>query len=1131
MLKVNCLIKNTAAVQHIKDAIEILVGERMQSSGIATFPEIYNDLRREGLEVDAESAGAIYNGLYGGISDSGLSTTDEVTEFAGKDFEKQLNSIVEGIQQVEQEAKKEEIGSLSPEKHAVNSISKLFAADTFGTTPKIKSVMKQMQDLVTKSATALLPVSAKQSKGLSESLDSFFDVESNQFKTLNGQLNTLRTLTNEVKKQVENYVDQAALKLSDEEAENLREQWNNYTEAFINSTYDIVLNKGNQNSLVNEALKQIQIDGTHIVDVNGNVKWGALIEYGNPDTITEKVKELFKNGFKDKDGAVASYSPQKAERIGEYFQRIYKSKLEDAKQRALNNDRVKNKSAKNIVSDFIKDRGFFNLVKDKEGNLMLTQTDWNNAINYIKRQVNISEVGKDKLGETIRGLDLVADKLQTWLNAQKNTDGTPKFTPQQKQIITNEFVDTVIAKLDVGTNEAVDLDRLIALNNLNNGISFDNETQQAVNKIVGVSGLDQKALDELRRLAQLAQTVSNGNNVTGSTNPNPSINRGAYAYTALAEIDRKIKEVLREYKVDKSGQQRVVKYLSDLMGGGTVSLLINPNNAIENVTTQVATNIGESFNLLFTNPKLFWKTFGKLQGDFWTQWLNYAQGGASNEITNESDLSADLQSSERLRGRGLLNEFNGKGFSGFMKGLGSAIAKTPAYAVSLFSRTFMNSFDAATTTSLMRKRMIQTVYNSLLNQGNDAKQALDLMDKAYNIPTGIKDEIEAENDRIGTVLKQAGFPVNKVMMAQNARDLRLSLYEDILQGQALMSKASLKQGTEITKALIESSQTQAKALGGKKQLPAKDPLSLVVYGIANGILTPQKGLYAASRKAEERGELGKAARLQMAGSIYQNFLGKFVGGVANFMNLALTATPLGFITGTALRVQRNNYLKENSGASDVFNANPEQVKRYAELHGLMRSVYTRAIMGSSLMAAFITKALMQAEPDDEDKEWLANLMKTKTGRRFIQKHLPLGLAMATPALYGNGKDNQLDMVLDMLDTYTGQDFDSYKNLRSSLNKAKSDDEKEEVWAKFMGNLWTTYNINQVEQIEKLKDVIHSAYDTGEIKTVQQNESISKQIYKSVDGIMDGFLINGAIDGLGRAMNPDERFNRFSKQDW
>lgn len=1127
MLKLNCLIKNTVAVQHIKDAIEMIVGERMETSGIATFPEVFNDLRRNGLEVDAESAGHIYDALYGGIDDKGLSTTEEVESFAGKDYERQLNSIVDDVNGEAKSEKLEQIGMQSPEKHAVTSIAKLFQTATFGATPKVQSVMRQMQDLVTKAATSLLPKTDKPgSKGLTETLDNFFDVESNQFKTLNGQLNTLRTLHNAVKKEVANYVDQAAVKLSDEDADLLREQWDTYTEAFMNSAYDIVLNKGNQNSLVNESLKQIQIDGVHIVDINGNVKWSALIEYGNPDSIGEKVKQLFREGFKNPDGTITTYSPQKAERIGDYFQRLYEKKLNDAKQRTLQNNRAKNKSAKNIVSDFIKDRGFFNLVKDKEGKLLLTQTDWDNAIKYIKNQIDRSEVGKDKLGEEIRGLDLVQNKLRTWLNAQTKPDGSPKFTEAQKNMIENEFVETVIAKLDTATNAPVPLDRLIALNNINGGNSFNEETQQALNKVVGLSGINQAVLTKIQQLAQLAQNVMNGNNVTGSTNPNPGINRAAYAYTALTEIDRKIKEVLREYKIDNSGQQRIVKYLSDTMGGGTVSLLLNPNNIIENVFTQFATNIAESVNLMFTNPKLFFKTFGKLQGDFWTQWVNYAQGGASNEITNESDLSADLQSSERLRVRGLINEFDG----GFLKGLGSAIAKTPAYVVSILSRTIMNSFDAATTTSLMRKRMIQTTYSSLINQGNSPDQVLALMDKAYDIPANIKAEIEAENNRIGALLKNAGFPVNTPMMNQNARDMRLSLYEDILQGQALMSKASLKQATEVTKALIESSQSQAKALGGKKQLPVNDILSLVIYNTANAILAPQKALYSASRKSEEMGKLDRAARLQLAGSIYQNFIGKFVGGVANFMNLGLTATPLGFITAFQLKSQAKQYEKHNPGSSDIFNANPEDVKRYAEFNGLMKSVVTRATMGSIAMAAFIAKGLAEGH-DEDDEEWFSNLMETKSGRRFIQKHLPMGIAMSASAIYGNGKDNNLDMVFNMLDTYTGKDFDTYKNLRTSLKYAKTEDDRKEVWGKFWGNLWTTYNVNQPEQIIKLRDVFQSAYDKDKIKTVQENEQIAKEIYTNIDGIVDGFLVNGAIDAFRRGLDPEKNVNRFTKQDW
>jgi hypothetical protein len=244
----------------------------------------------------------------------------------------------------------------------------------------------------------------------------------------------------------------------------------------------------------------------------------------------------------------------------------------------------------------------------------------------------------------------------------------------------------------------------------------------------------------------------------------------------------------------------------------------------------------------------------------------------------------------------------------------------------------------------------------------------------------------------------------------------------------------------------------------------------------------------------------------------------------------MTATPLGFITARSLYRQRNNYLKDNPDSNDIFNANPEDVKRFAEFNGLLKSIMTRAIMGSKVMSAFIIKGLTEGH-DDDDEEWLSNLMKTKSGRRFIQKHLPMGVAMATAATSNDKKGNTLDMILNMFDTYTGKDFDTYKNLRTSLNYAKTDEERNEVWGKFLGNLWTTYNINQVEQITKLKDVFQSAYDSDKIKTVEENEKIAKEVYKNVDGIVDGFLINGAINALQRATNPDENFNRFTKKDW
>jgi len=586
MLGLNCLIKNTPAVQHIKDAIEMMVGEYIDASGKAPFSEIYNNLRKAGVEIDAESAGAVYDSLYGDLNEEGLSTTEEIEEFTGKNFNRQLNSIVDDILGETDVKEGKELGFDSPEKHAVNKISKLFQSENYATAPKVDSVIKQMQDFVTKAATSLLPKSTKVPVGVSQALDSFFNLESNEFKTLNGQTNTLKSLHDAVKEQVKNYVDQVAVKISDEEAATLREQWESYTKSFIDSAYDIVLNKSNQNNLVNQALQQIEVDGVNIVDVNGNVKWSALIEFGNPDTISQKVKGLFKTGFKDKNGNVVKYSNEQAERIGDYFQRIYENKLKDAKERTTGNNRVRNMSAKNIISDFIKDRGFFNQVKDKNGKLLLQQADWENAIKGIKK--SLEGLNVDKVGDKeIRGLDLVQNKLMEYLDSQINKEtNQPKFTESQKKIIIDEFVKTALAKLVPATSEPSSLERLIALDKLNESKAFNVETQQALNKVVGVGQISASVLKEIQTLSQLAHSVLNDGIVTGLTSSDPSVNRAAYAFTAFVEIDRKIKEILRKHKIDESAWQKSVKYMSDILGGGTVSLLLNPNNIIENVCRQ-----------------------------------------------------------------------------------------------------------------------------------------------------------------------------------------------------------------------------------------------------------------------------------------------------------------------------------------------------------------------------------------------------------------------------------------------------------------------------------------------------------------------------------------------------------------
>lgn len=1124
MLKLNCLIKNTDAVDHIRDAIQIMVGAKIESGNSATFPGIYSSLRKAGLEIDAESAGHIYSNLYGGLNDEALSSDDEVAAFAGKDLDAQLTAIVDDILGTGAAPEMQKLGNVSPEVHGAIAISKLFQAETYGVSKPLSSIMKEMQDLVKKAAVSLLPKNTtKVAASFTQSLSSFFDLESNQFKTLSGQANTLETLYEALKKEVKNHVDGIAQNLQQEDADLLREQWDKYTQAFVNSSYDIILNKSNQNNLLNESLKQVKVDGVNIIDINGNVKWSALIEFDDADTITKNVKELFKNGITEKDGTVTKYSDKEAERIGDYFKRLYDKKLAAAKFKALNNSRVNNKSAQNIVADFLKDRGFLNLVKDKNGELLLDAADWQGMIRYLKATINTSNKGKDVLGKEIRGLDLVQNKLHQFLSKPR-ADGSV-FSPQQIKLIEDHFVNSVLAKLEPGSVDVTSIQRLIALDNLNQGKAFQEETQQAVNKVVGVSGLSQAVLNQLQFLTQLARNIVNGAAITGS--PTSDINLGQYAFTNLVEIDRKIKEVLHQLKIDKSGQQRAAKYTSDLLGTAIQTLLINPNNLIENPITQTGTNIAESVALFALSPTLFARSFKDIQANYGSQLINYAGGGASNDLANETDLNSDLQASERLRVRSIINEVKGKDLRGTILGVLSIASKSPQYAVHIFQRVFANSFDAATAVSLLRKKMLSSVFNSLIKQGNTREEVLKMMDAAYNIDPAVIQKIEVESRRQEALMRDAGFPVNAAMIRQNKFDMKMSVYEGILRGEAARTGHTIRQATEATKTLIEASNSMGKMLGGKRRSLSTDWLTTGILGLAHGILIPQQHFFKRHKELELEGKLDKAARQQVFGAIYQSAIGKFVGSVANFTNLAISATPLGLWAAFNLRGQRNDVAEK--GGADIFGADPDLLKKYTELHGMMRSAFVRTLMGTAAMAGFILKAY-KPKPEDDDEEvqeddnWISRLMKTKTGQRFLQKHFPLVISMLAPALYKGApkdKDHFIDRVFKMIDVYTGTDFNTFTSLKKGLDFAKTDEDRDEVWAKFVSSLTPGFNVNQGEQIIKFQDAVSSMFDKKNIRKVQNDEEITKRVYKSVEGVMEAFWLNGVFEAITR---PD--YNRY-----
>jgi hypothetical protein len=190
----------------------------------------------------------------------------------------------------------------------------------------------------------------------------------------------------------------------------------------------------------------------------------------------------------------------------------------------------------------------------------------------------------------------------------------------------------------------------------------------------------------------------------------------------------------------------------------------------------------------------------------------------------------------------------------------------------------------------------------------------------------------------------------------------------------------------------------------------------------------------------------------------------------------------------------------------------------------MRSAFTRTIVGSAVMAGFILSAMAKGDDDDEEEVegFIANLMKSRSGRALMQKFLPVAVAMLAPFLYEDEKGRKgLANVIEMLVNYLGTEAGSWGTFLRNIKKAKTEEDYNKTLGALAGGTLPTYNVNQAEQIQKFVDVMKSAMDSKKLEDVENDEEITRDIYRETEGFIDNLFRSGIIDAVTR---PD--FNRY-----
>ena len=350
-LGINCLIKNTQLHQIVKDAVNTLGDMYVAAGSIPTVKDIWKELRANGIEVDVSTVGYIYSTELSTKSNE-FYQVDEVEEQSSSAFAKAINKIMN------RQGTLLTIGEESPVEMVANSLSKLY--NSLFQVQNIKSVQRDLQDVLLKGMKRMLPSNStvQKSQNFDEVVNEALVNKSKGILDINGNLNSLKEMHSELKKELERYVKEIEKSDSFEAA-----KFRDYVNEIMNSSYQLMLSKTEASDVVIDALKSF--DERFVKEVNATDKNGNKIkrEIPNWNQITKQVKSvtdienMVEAVFKSKTDAAGNriYSDEDVDIIktslSKEFQTVFQKNIVERASNVLNN-KLKEKPSKNQREQF-----------------------------------------------------------------------------------------------------------------------------------------------------------------------------------------------------------------------------------------------------------------------------------------------------------------------------------------------------------------------------------------------------------------------------------------------------------------------------------------------------------------------------------------------------------------------------------------------------------------------------------------------------------------------------------------------------------------------------------------------------------------------------------------------------------
>ena len=142
----DCLLKNTEYIENVKKYMNYVAADILANEGDPSFKNVYKALLKDGVELGARDAGAIYNDMF--ANKKGFTPIEEVNKESAKHFEDTARNLLVKAED-KNELKERKLGKLSAQEDIISRIVKAFKGEDVKD-EATKSTLATIRDLYTK---------------------------------------------------------------------------------------------------------------------------------------------------------------------------------------------------------------------------------------------------------------------------------------------------------------------------------------------------------------------------------------------------------------------------------------------------------------------------------------------------------------------------------------------------------------------------------------------------------------------------------------------------------------------------------------------------------------------------------------------------------------------------------------------------------------------------------------------------------------------------------------------------------------------------------------------------------------------------------------------------------------------